>query len=143
MNRRQFLTTAGMSSGLAGVSGCLNLFKASGLDLGGILLANQRDEQVEGRLRVTQNGTTVLDERYSLQASQIGDGSGVFRNDAWEDKVAIYEVTVEVETEMSESFEYTDEQSDGECTIAYIEIREGTIAFSSHRSTESAPCQPN
>ncbi|WP_066414206.1 hypothetical protein [Halorubrum aethiopicum] len=143
MNRRRFVLAASATAGLSAGSGCLGVREPDGLRLGGILLTNRRPERVEARLRVTRDGTPVLDERYALAAADDGDGSGVFRNDAWADRVGVYGVRVDLADGPSEAFEYTGDHRDGTCTIARVGIREGTVAFGSHRATEEAPCRPD
>jgi hypothetical protein len=143
MNRRPFVLAAAATAGLPTGAGCLGVREPDGLRLGGVLLANGRSERVEARLRVTRDGTPVLDERYALAAADDGDDSGAFRNDAWTDRVGVYGVSVDVTDGPNEAFEYTGDHRDGTCTIARVGIREGTVAFGSHRATEEAPCRPD
>ena len=143
MNRRRFALVTGAVAGLATGTGCLGVVERDGLRLGGIVLANRRNERVETRLRVTRDETTVLDERYALAAADGGGDSGIFRNDAWEDRIGVYEVSVDPAFGPTESFEYTGDHRDGACTIARVGLREGTVAFGSHRATEATPCRPD
>ncbi|MDZ5811977.1 hypothetical protein U4E84_11550 [Halorubrum sp. AD140] len=143
MNRRRFALATGATAGLAAGPGCLGALGPAGLHLGGVVLVNRRSERVETQLRVTRDGSTVLDERHTLAAADEGDGSGVFRNDAWADRIGVYEVRVDVASGPSEAFRYTRAHRDGTCTIARVGIREETVAFGSHRATAEAPCRPD
>lgn len=143
MNRRDFVAGFASTVSLAAVSGCLDVLGPDGLRLGGIVLANRRDAPVDARLQVAQDGETVLDETYELAATDEGSDSGVFLNDAWPDSVAVHEVTVEPASGESESFAYTAEASDGDCTIATVQITADGITFGSHRATGDTPCAPS
>lgn len=124
---------------LFGAAECLEAAFENGLHLGGVVVANRREGPVEVQLQVTQGDTTVVDSGYSLEASDHS-GSSISIDDAWNDRVARYTVTVSLHSGMADSFTYTGDQSDGGCTGAYIEIRATTIAFSNHHDPDGAAC---
>ena len=137
MHRRRFCIAAG--GALLGTSGCLEAGFEQGLHLGGVVLANQRASDIMVQLRIQQGDTTVVDSEYSLESSDSSE-SGITVDDAWRARVDQYTVTVGLEDGMTDSFVYTDDQSHGDCTVAYIGIRPSTFHFSAHEAPDETFC---
>jgi hypothetical protein len=112
-----------LAAGLPVVTGCLGLVK-DGLRLGGVTLRNRRSERVDVWLQVYLNGAGVHDLTYSLDPQET-----VVVADSWPDRGGVYEVNVRPAGDPIDRFEYTSDDSAGECTVAVVDVRDESVTF--------------
>jgi hypothetical protein len=127
-----------LAAGLVGIAGCSSLGGPPGLRLGGVVLFNRRGEDLTVELRIDREGTTVHEAVYEFDAGPPDDGTAFVPD--WDAGPATYEFAVRVDGDPPERHVYDGEDVRGDCTVAYVGLREGTVHWASHPGDGALGC---
>lgn len=140
MNRRQFLGT-GCGGTMVALSGCISPFSST-VQLGGLSVVNYDDESKELDVRVSKDGSTVLNSTIELPPTDDPSISSAERKAiecTWDDDEGEYIIETGLNGDELESFNVA-ENADGDCTYVEIEIYwDGTINYNTTNCSNLAP----